>query len=182
MSNTHYPPDAKASALAALVVNEGNVLRTATQLGMPESTLRLWVAGAEGQVRDDLLRLREAKTSALRDRFESIAEATMGVLESKLQDLSPRDAAIVIGIFVDKWRLLSGEATSISGTTANEERRQALRQRYGALHGLTVNVNARSVTLTRDDIEEARKLLHGPDVAPLVVRAHTAPQSDPPAG
>ncbi len=176
-TNRHHSPETKASALAALILNEGNVLRTATQLGLAESTLRGFVAAAEGEQGESLRRLREQKRTALQEKFERLADEMLDLVERKKDQLSPRDAMICAGIAVDKFRLLGDQPTSISRSDAGsqvkiEERLKVFRDHY----------ESRSVSITVNDIEEAKKFLAAgcpasatPDpVDPLALPEHAA--------
>jgi hypothetical protein len=69
--------------------------------------------------------------------------------------------AIAAGIACDKWQLLVGEATArtenIGRTEAEQENRlQALRERYGARSRSDAGIDPNPTTLTAADIEAAK--------------------------
>src|SRR4051812_38405950 len=107
-TNTHWPLERRAEVLALLIANEGHVLATARQSGVPESTIRTWINRAEGEQKEELLRLRAVKQSALADQFEQLAEAAVAMSAEKIAagQVSARDAAVTAGIAVDKMLLL----------------------------------------------------------------------------
>jgi len=101
-----YSDADRARALAALAVNEGNVTRTAAQLGIPEATLRFW-AGAP-PTPDRTQEVAQAKND-LAERYERLTHAALDVTEGGMKSLRPRDAATVAAIFTDKMVLLRGD-------------------------------------------------------------------------
>ena len=114
-----YSDKEKASALAALDFNGGNLKYTAQQLGISERTLGWWAGRykkkqsdeapqAGGSNPDILVQKQEIKES-LADRLELLAHKYIDRLE-KLEKVTAIDMAVV----VDKMLLLRGQATNIS--------------------------------------------------------------------
>ena len=123
---TRYSAEEQAAALAALAENNGNVDKTAAQLGIPHSTLRTWrdatVAVPDANIVTQQKLIRAVKWDQVQD---------MGV-ERALEALptaSARDAAVVAGIAVDKAALLRGEATQVV-EHRDDARLAAFRERY----------------------------------------------------
>jgi transposase-like protein len=121
-----YSDQEQADALAALDANGGEVARTAAALGIPDETLRMWARGLRRPHNPQLL---ASTKEALAERLEAIAQSMAGVIEGGLDRISPSQAAIIMGISIEKFLLLRGEATSIT-TTADDERSARLRERY----------------------------------------------------
>jgi transposase-like protein len=104
-----YSEDEKASALALLDGNGGNVFRTARQLDMPRATLQEWRDGRG--VNADVLTRRQGKKAELSARYESLVHDVLDVLTpAKLKDAGVRDLAVVVGVFTDKMLALDGES------------------------------------------------------------------------
>jgi transposase-like protein len=151
-----YSQEDRAATLAALKANGGNLKKTATQAGVPARTLRRWRDGQAlmtaqesrvatqrppkkegdmppvppGAVPAGLLAQAEA---ALDAKCEAIAHQAAGLLAEKLHAASPAQLAVILGVMVDKMRLLRDGATSISGTAeslTDEERLDRLRKLY----------------------------------------------------
>ena len=126
-----YTEQFRAEALVAYEANGGNILQTATQLGIAEATVRDWVA----QNRDikegssDLAIATAELLPATREEFivelKDTRNRTLRQLSQTLHELKPREAAVTLGILIDKTELLEGNATSRtavvgSGETVNE--------------------------------------------------------------
>ncbi len=97
-----YPDRTKTDALALLAANGGNVRKTARELQMPVSTLRLWKHLADGELAGDIAE----RQHALADSLEMLAYRCVEVLPEKLEEASAREAATVLGICLDKVALL----------------------------------------------------------------------------
>lgn len=116
-----YPDEAKAAALAALDANHGNVKRTARQLGIPESSLRYLIDTADdtGDHAARVRALRAAKRDDLAVAMSDIAWIAARQVQDRLPEASARDAAVVMGIAVDKAQLLRGLPTQVHGQAAH---------------------------------------------------------------
>jgi transposase-like protein len=111
-----YSDDDRATTLAALDANAGNVSRTARQLSIPASTITEW---RDGRVHPEVTTSREVKKKELAEKLEEVAHALTGNLmtraESELSILVPmKDVATSLGIVVDKMQLLKGKPTAIN--------------------------------------------------------------------
>jgi hypothetical protein len=126
MSRRRYSDDDRANALAALAANGGNVERTATQLGIPQSTLRHWV---DGDRHPEALQMGEQKKGPLADTLEVVAFALAGDLADPARRAGAKvpDLALALAIVIDKMRLLREQATSLTGTLSDVERAARLR-------------------------------------------------------
>lgn len=115
-----YTDAQKADALAALDANGGNQYKTARQIGVPRKTLAEWANGRHTNV--DVATMRQGKQVALAERLEMLANLLLDALPGKLDSASAKDAAITLGIALDKMQLLRGEPTSIHESLSEDER------------------------------------------------------------
>lgn len=124
MDRKQWTDQDKATALAALDANNGNVNRTAKQLHIAESTLRSWTNGRG--TNSDVAVLHEVKKGELADRLEEIAHRILNTLPDKLKDANVQQLATALGIVLDKKQLLEGKPTerteTIDTTLDNDER------------------------------------------------------------
>jgi transposase-like protein len=106
-----YTPDERAAAMAALDANSGNVGRTATQLGIPEPTLRGWTKRPESP---PLRALHEQKRNDLAGSLDRLAWRLVREARSKdkIKGASLSQVMVAFGIAVDKAALLR-QSTSI---------------------------------------------------------------------
>ena len=110
-----YSEKDKAEALLALEVNGGNVNKTATELGIPEPTLRSWVAktyepeptSLTEAVKERVVTEREA----LIDRLKVLRNSTAQQFEDTIADLKPRESAAALIDLTKLIELLEGNAT-----------------------------------------------------------------------
>lgn len=121
-----YSEDDKASALALLDSNGGNVFRTAKQLGIPRTTLQEWRDGCG--VNAEVTTSRQVKKGELSARYESaIHDALDALTPAKLKKAGVKDIATTIGIFTDKMLVLDGEGVPgsipLPTLTAEQQRR-----------------------------------------------------------
>lgn len=103
-----YSEAEKATALAALDANGGNVNRTARQLGIPRKTLTLWAAG---HVHPDVAASRQEKKKDLAAVLERLALRLANYCGRKatIEGSSLVQAATSLGIAVDKLQNLRGQ-------------------------------------------------------------------------
>lgn len=110
-----YSEKDKAEALVALEANQGNVLQTATQLGIPETTLRHWVAKSgeiEPTSHTEAVNERVVtEREALIDRLKIIRDSTATQLEQTIADMKPRESATALIDLTKLIELLEGNAT-----------------------------------------------------------------------
>lgn len=104
-----YSDEDRATALAALAANGGNVQRTAGQLNVPERTLSYWSKTTGAHV----AKLCGEKKGTLADQLESIAWKLVETMPSKLAKANLTQVATALGIVIDKARLLREEAADI---------------------------------------------------------------------
>jgi transposase-like protein len=122
-----YSDDERASALAALDANGGDVAHTARQIGIPRKTISEW---ANGRVHPDVANARLEKKECLADRLEVVARQLVDLIPEKAKDAELREVAVAFGIAVDKMRLLREQPTTISRSAdlTDEERLARLKQ------------------------------------------------------
>lgn len=132
MSRTEYSDEFKAEAIATLKANEGNVTRTAAQLGMPASTLYNWRDGIGNK--GTPTELGNEKKESLAGRLEEIAWTLAGHLDDpdKIQSAAISTIGTTFGIVIDKMRLLRDESTEIT-ETRDESYRDKIRSRLDRL-------------------------------------------------
>ena len=102
-----YSDEDKATALAALDANDGNVKRTATQLGIPHKTLDDWAKGRNQN--PAVADLRTRKRGSLADKFENLAHLIVDAMPSKIERATLSQCAVSSGIATDKAIRLRGE-------------------------------------------------------------------------
>lgn len=109
-----YSEKDRVEALLALELNEGNVLKTSTQLGIGEATLRAWVAenreksSAISQKTADILPLERDE---LITKLKIIRDSTATQLQATVADLKPRESAAALIDLTKLIELLEGNAT-----------------------------------------------------------------------
>lgn len=123
MSKRQYSDNDKASALAALDANEGNVNLTSKQIGVPRKTLGEWAQNRH--VSHDMAELRHDKKEGLATIIEMAVREMIGASATKLNGANFQQLWTGVGIGVDKIQLLKGEPTAITGTALSEEDRAA---------------------------------------------------------
>lgn len=102
----------RATCIAAVVLNDGNINDTARRLNINRDTLGdlihhpIW---AEDR------RMAEQLIEVLTRKMEQVAEKLLGGIEDKIPDASLRDAAYAFDIISEKMRLFRGETTSAPG-------------------------------------------------------------------
>ena len=113
-----YSEHDRAAALAALETNEGNLTRTAKQLGMSTSTLRRWRDHqADPTITGPLKKATEAALPQARakiaDRLRDFIHEALDIAPGKLDEANLQHIFTAIGISVDKSQLLDGKPTGI---------------------------------------------------------------------
>ena len=123
MSKRQYSDSDKAGALAALDANEGNVNRTAKQIGLPRKTLAMWASNRH--LSADVADIRQEKKISLAEKFEELAEKLVDDLIARVGEGKFVEEATAAAIATDKMQLLRGSPTAISKDVSertNEER------------------------------------------------------------
>jgi transposase-like protein len=122
-----HPAAVKERALEALDRNGGNVSKTSKEVGIPEPTLRDWKAQREGAFRlrspvtGEMGYIRDAaQATSLADGLEQLACKALRVLMKKLggKKVNLKEAAVVMGIAIDKMNVLRNRPTQINATVA----------------------------------------------------------------
>lgn len=114
-----YSEQTRAEALLALEINNGNVLQTATQLGIPETSLRRWAEDAlsakTGETVSDVVEtstiLVEQKREDFIGKLKVLRDATMIQFEQIIPDLKAKEAAVALVDLTKLIELLEGNAT-----------------------------------------------------------------------
>lgn len=113
-----YSERDRAAALAALEANDGNLTRTANQLGMSTSTLRRWRnhqadPSITGPIKSATAAELPAARASIADRLRDFIHAALDVSDGKLEDANLQQTFVAIGISVEKAQLLDGKPTGI---------------------------------------------------------------------
>lgn len=119
-----YTEDQKASALAALQANDGNVKKTAKFLGIPEPTLRKWKNGQH--LSTTVVQKYDVKKADLADLYEQVTRDILASISREdiaTANLSARMTGA--GIATDKMQLLREKPTAITGQYADPDARRA---------------------------------------------------------
>lgn len=127
MARRRYTDDERATALAALTANGGNVSKTSKQLGIPEMTLRQW---SDGSRHPEATQMSEDKKEPLSDACERIARQLADAMPKKIGKAGLQQTATSFAIMVDKMQLLRGKATSIQKHDLSELSDEELQQRF----------------------------------------------------
>lgn len=132
-----YTDADRASALAALDANEGNIRKTARDTGISASTITGWrdtrtLEGTE---------VRAQKKAELADKLEDVAHKLVDALPSKLSEANLQQVATSLGITIDKLRLLREESTAIEEVRTSDAK-QRLIERLTKLHAEPAETDA----------------------------------------
>lgn len=112
-----YPEELKASIIAAVHANGGNVLATSKLFNIPRDTVNYWWKHS-----DRFVDLQQPSAKNLADKLESIAHDTADSLaDHDLSLVTARDKASVISVMVDKMQLLRGQPTNITESVERQE-------------------------------------------------------------
>ncbi len=113
----HYSEEDKATALAVLAANNGDLRKTARDLGIPKSTLERWIYIQNTVVSA----IADTKKKELSTELEELAYKIVGVMPDKLASANLQQLATSLGITIDKMQLLQGRPTERSETRATIE-------------------------------------------------------------
>ncbi len=135
-----YSAEEKGEALAVLDANEGNVLKTAEQLGIPRKTLEGWSKDRATQVVNEI---RQIKKAELAQKFGNIVDRLLDLVLEDLPNLPPQVKLTGLGIATDKWLLLNDQPTGIQQLNVNADNVATARaavteweqQRFGESNG-----------------------------------------------
>ena len=122
-----YTEQFRAEALVTLEANGGNILQTSEQLGIDQATLSKWVAENRDikESSSDLAIAAAELVPETRESFiselKTLRNKVLRHLDGIVEDLKAREAAITLGILIDKTELLEGNATSRTAVVGNGE-------------------------------------------------------------
>ena len=108
MPKRSYADEEKATALAMLDDNGGNLSKTQRETGVPRTTLKDWRDGRRG-MNGAVTRWREEKRLDLAACYEEFQHKALPVAEGKLKDASLKDLMTASGIAADKMAMLRGQ-------------------------------------------------------------------------
>jgi|ERR1044072_2779859 hypothetical protein len=136
-----YSADEKATALAALRANGGNVQKTSDVIGIPRKTLENWAKGGGMKMTPIPEGLIEEKSSLLAGELDKVAALLVGELSNpdKVAKASLVAVATSLGIVVDKRNLLRHQPTSISARMDTNLKSQYERMLAKLIEGSAAN-------------------------------------------
>jgi len=111
-----YTDAERATALAALDANGGNVKRTARDTGISPSTLASWRDRQTLEGTD----IRAQKQNDLRAQLELVAYELAMAIPGKVDEAQLQQVTTSLAIVIDKLQLLSGQPTEINRHEHNE--------------------------------------------------------------
>jgi hypothetical protein len=106
-----YSPEDIERGLEALAEHGGNAAAASRVTGIPATTLRGWKTK---EFADEFVEVRREKRSGLIEKVWQAAEEALKQVLEKMSKASAKDAAVIMGILVDKGLLLGGEPTEIT--------------------------------------------------------------------
>ena len=109
MAHRTYTEEDQARAAITLIVNDGNIKRTARELLMPVSTVRLWKEKWEREGYPDLEATPPPPEDML-SKMERLHDRSMDLLEDRvrIKDISSRDLVGVVKILSEKISMIKG--------------------------------------------------------------------------
>lgn len=124
-----YSDEDKASVLAVLAANNGNIKRTARETGIAEGTVRYWAKKAAPPSDETL----QAAVDDFVDKAEKIRGMALANLEAAIEsgEISPRELITVIGVLDDKVTRAKGLPTQRTENTLALPSREALAELFG---------------------------------------------------
>lgn len=113
-SKQSYNDQEKATALLFLETNDGNIVRTSKQTGVPQQTLRQWRDGLH--VNTAIAEIKEIKREEMHLRMEETMHLLIDAIPGKIEDAKLSEVSLALAQITDKRQLLTGNATSINET------------------------------------------------------------------
>ena len=170
-----YTEQFRADVLVTLEANGGNIAQTASQFEIGEATLHRWVeeSSETGGHKSDIAIAATELIPSTREEFvaelREVRNRTLRHLSNTLEDLKPREAAVTLGILIDKTELLEGNATSRtavvgSGETVNE----AIARLRGELESRTNSIEVFEVESSTQGPSESEPITTADGVEQLV--------------
>lgn len=158
---TVYTDEVKATAYAQLQVNDGNVKRTAREIGLPVSTLRKWrdewEANKNLPAAEDLI----AATGDFIEDAERVRNLSLKVLEAKLAagQGTVAQVATVLGVLDDKIARAKGLADRVTEHKITLPKRDELRELFAGLQQGAIDAAAqRDEVIVEAELVEPRAL------------------------
>lgn len=157
-----YTEEAKAAAFVQLEMNEGNVKRTARDLGLPPSTLRKWRDEWEN---DKNLPAAEAQLQATGDFLEDaerVRNLALRKLEAKItnNEGTVAQVATVLGILDDKIARAKGIADRVTEHKITLPSRDEIAAALAGLQqGAIAAAEERDEVIVEAELVEDRKAL-----------------------
>lgn len=112
MARRVYTDMDRARAAVMLQANDGNVKRTARELGLPVMTVSDWKQLWEREgYPENIAEVLPAAIEDLTGQMKSVVIEAVRIVREKLPQASAKDAAWIAGVFTDKLRLIEGQAT-----------------------------------------------------------------------
>ena len=132
-----HPIDLKAKAVAALAANQGNVYRTAKQLGVSRATISKWASKAETE--PTFAVEVAAKKRDLADMCEDLARKLCAAMltDERIEAAKYGELNSGYGTSIDKMRLLREQPTSIQATAGDGAFTEMVKE-YAAKFNLTI--------------------------------------------
>ena len=116
-----YTEDQKATALAALQANGGNLIQTSKVTGIPRTTLRLW--RDDKNVPATVAEKCQQKKEDLADKLERLAQRLADASFGKAEEANLQSCATSMAIAIDKMQLLREKPTNINAQYDSREAR-----------------------------------------------------------
>lgn len=111
-----YSIERKAEVLALIQANDGNILQTSRDTGIPHQTIRRWVEYPER-----FSALQTEKQDNLLEKLDKRAHDLIDAMPDKIPGASLSATATALGIVIDKSQLLRGLPTSINAEVERQE-------------------------------------------------------------
>lgn len=105
-----YSLEEKAKALTALDLNDGNITKTAKELGIHFNTLRQWRDATEGE----LVKAHNEERGNLSQLFETEIHAILGAMPVARIDASYSQLAGGLTSLFDRWTRLNGLPSEVA--------------------------------------------------------------------
>lgn len=121
-----YSFERKAEVIALVDANNGNVLQTSRDTGIPHNTIREWLTNA-----DKYSDIRKQKSVTLAQKLENQANYYLELAEDKAAEAPFNHLMTGAGIAIDKMQLLRGQPTSINVGIGRDELAELLSASLG---------------------------------------------------
>ena len=148
VNNQPYDLDTKQEALQVYAIH-GTYSAVERTLGIPKTTVFSWTK--EEWWHEGLAQLRTVKTEEHRQGFSRLIDKAILQAESTLDKASPKDAALIAAMSLDKVRLIDALPTSISSSTGSQGAIQALAQQFSQLSRQWEEKNAKVINHLEQD-------------------------------